>query len=85
MSKYIVKNCPGRFYSEIGDKQKCWQKLEEKSEYCQDCPDCIIKQIIGLCKENQFFHYGAVMLGNGLSVDILDLLEIQEIKEQETE
>lgn len=75
--KYIVKNCPA-FDSKYNE---CHSKIEPHKLYCMDCPDCIIKQIVGLCKENQFFNYGAIMLGNGLSADILDILEIKELKQ----
>lgn len=44
MTKYIVKNCPcyelGKCNNEhIGD------------EYCQDCTDCPIKQVVEMCKD----------------------------------
>lgn len=44
MTKYIVKNCPcyelGKCNNEhIGD------------EYCQDCTDCTIKQVVEMCKD----------------------------------
>lgn len=68
--KYIIKNCPATQY------YTC-----EKYGIYQDCPDCIIKQIVGLCKENQFYGYGAIMLENGLSTDILNLLEIEKVNE----
>ena len=78
MSKYIVKNCPAMRW----DRKKfkvCYEGNKETK--CCDIDDCVIKQIVGLCKENKFFGYGAVMLGNSLSPDILDLLGIEEVNE----
>ena len=80
---YIVRNCPAlnlplfEDYEEPAIKNGCMQ--EETG--CEEICNCVIKQIVRLCKENQFFNYGAVMLGNGLSADILDLLEIEEVNE----
>lgn len=83
MNKYIVKNCPafelmrnaasGTYFNICGNAKRHIK--------CCGIDDCIIKQIAGLCKENKFFSYGAVMLGNCLSVDILELLEIEEADE----
>ena len=43
----IVKNCPAF------DKQynECHSKIEPHKIYCQDCTDCVIKQVIEKCKE----------------------------------
>ncbi|MBR2526565.1 hypothetical protein IKE67_08895 [bacterium] len=79
---YIVKNCPAKFYSEIDDKQKCWQKWEEKSEYCQDCSDCVIKRITELC--NDVLEQETDPLnssGMSLAQKILQVLEIEEVNE----
>lgn len=76
MSKYIVKNCP--CYWHIGEDDGC---SLENLKNCEDDDNCIMKQVVRLCEKNQFFNYGAVMLGNGLSVDILDLLGIEEVNE----
>lgn len=48
---YVVKNCPAIFYSGITDEAKCWQKWEQFDESCQNCTDCIIKQVIEKCKK----------------------------------
>lgn len=79
---YIVKNCPAT-YQDFENKFVCTSQIKQNGFpfYCQNCTDCLIKQIAGLCKENKFFSYGAVMLGNGLSADILNLLEIEEVDE----
>lgn len=47
MSKYIVKNCPA-FDSKYNE---CHSKVEPHKLYCMDCSDCIIKRIVGLCKD----------------------------------
>lgn len=79
--KYIIKNCPAFCDS----TRQCRGAYDRKisHQYCSGNNDdnCIMKQVVRLCKENQFFNYGAVMLGNGLSADILNLLEIEEVNE----
>lgn len=37
--KYIIKNCPIQ-------KSQC----HDCYKYCQDCTDCVLKQIVELCK-----------------------------------
>ena len=81
--KYIVENCPAVYIFKNG--YSCNNLEFDEHKYCKDIPDCVMKQIVRLCKENQFFSYGAVMFGNGLSADVLNLLEIEEVKEQEAE
>ena len=44
MSKYIVRNCPALSFS-LGFY------CDEYQKKCQDCTDCIMKQIVELCKE----------------------------------
>jgi hypothetical protein len=46
--KYIVKNCPAKYYEFIDDEQKCF--LKDKK--CKHIPDCLLKQIVELCKVN---------------------------------
>ena len=50
--KYIIKNCNVIF--KHGDFYFC-QSSENlaKNVYCQDCTDCILKQIVELCKDAQ--------------------------------
>lgn len=43
MNKYIVKNCP----CITGDECNSYYDDEP---FCQDCTDCIIKQVIEKCK-----------------------------------
>ncbi len=50
MNKYIIKNCPVNYglYKEM-----CGfvEEHEDTSKKCQDCTDCVMKQIVELCKE----------------------------------
>lgn len=81
--KYIVKNCPAYVLMRTATSGTYFNICGNAKGHikCCDIDDCNIKQIVGLCKENKFFNYGAVMLGNGLSADILDLLEIEKVNE----
>lgn len=47
--KYIIKNCPALSYGKGLRFKKCYRT--NWKEYCKDCSDCVIKQIVGLCKE----------------------------------
>lgn len=49
MSKYIIRNCPAIYglYNEVCGKSKDEYFLSR----CQDCSDCVLKQIVELCKE----------------------------------
>ena len=44
MSKYIIKNCPALSFS-LGFY------CDEYQKKCQDCTDCLLKQIVELCKK----------------------------------
>ena len=60
MSKYIIKNCPA--YSDYCE--------EIKSYECQDCTNCVMKQIVELCRKAPI-----------LDADwILNKLDIQEVE-----
>ena len=66
---YIVKNCPcyelGKCNNEhIGD------------EYCQDCTDCTIKQVVEMCKK-----YSYIFSERGILASlILHSLQVQEVE-----
>ena len=82
MSKYIIKNCPA------------WQPHEVY--YCYNsgntriCPvykDCILKQIVELCKNKDYFvkrfpnaEFSSGVQNSELAFDILQLLDIQEVE-----
>ena len=64
MTKYIVKNCPcyelGKCNNEhIGD------------EYCQDCTECTIKQVVDKCKAE---YEAAERQLDGISEEVLQQL-----------
>lgn len=40
MSKYIIRNCPAALQGTCG-----------KYGMCQDCTDCVLKQIVSHCQE----------------------------------
>lgn len=69
MSKYIIKNCPAYYINTCSDSKV-------KEEYCSECTDCVMKQIIELCKERTvgFIEEGLI------KDDMLKLLDIQEIE-----
>lgn len=47
--KYIVKNCPAVYIFKNG--YSCNNLEFDEHKYCKDIPDCLIKQIAGLCEE----------------------------------
>ena len=53
---YIVKNCPAQPI--IWNNNWC----NKKQQFCQNCTDCVIKQVIEKCKERTvgFIEAGAV-------------------------
>ena len=67
MTKYIIKNC------ELICNGEC---PNSKTGYCQDCTDCVMKQIVELCKD----ELGRVRtIGKDIMAEeILKLLDIQE-------
>ncbi|MBQ6515742.1 hypothetical protein IJI31_01025 [bacterium] len=77
--KYIVKNCPcyiGRIYVWDGNlKNAC------NVDKCKDCTDCVIKQMIGKCKEYDEEQDGWCEPIPFCTDNIYNLFEIEEIKE----
>lgn len=77
MSKYIIKNC-----EEIHSSDNvCWSK----NVRCQDCTDCVMKQIVELCKsvkkEYSKHKLDALIAGKfNIAGKILLLLDIQEVE-----
>ena len=72
--RYIIKNCEQIHSSD----NFCWSK----NVLCQDCTDCILKQIVEKCKfwvnaekNNKYKTNGWI-----LSDDILHLLDILEVE-----
>ena len=73
MSRYIIKNCEQIHSSD----NFCWSK----SMFCQDCTDCLLKQIVELCSEySGKWEDCDFSNGFGLSDEIFELLDIQEVE-----
>ena len=84
MKNYVITNCPAF------DKQynECHSKIEPHKLYCMDCTDCLLKQIVELCKgiKCPCEYKGAdcwECTENGarrFADKILELLDIQEVE-----
>lgn len=74
--KYLIRNCPA-LYQINGMTNECLG-----TDYqCQDCTDCILKQIVELCNEYSG-TWEDCDYSNGLSDEILELLEIEECESE---
>lgn len=85
--KYIIKNCPNLSHSIMADgTERHFQCGLEIDRYCQDCTDCVLKQIVELCKEVNTKFYDSVhqrYLSPSkakFARQILELLDIQEVE-----
>ena len=79
MSKYIIKNCPAR----LPKSGLCIEAPKKKAYLCEDCIDCILKQIVELCKETCRKRCTNDCLGTKKHCgygQILQKLDIQEIE-----
>jgi len=93
MSKYIIKNCPCfDTYS-----TQCYDTPTLPIidiPLCQDCTDCVIKQIITICKQYKMSkedmkrskEYADIIRGSkygsdALANQILQLFDIEEVRE----
>lgn len=85
MNRYIIKNCPcycekllshdfSTNTSEVADKDVCVGSISNSDYHCQDCTDCILKQIVELCNLN-YTKYT-----NLIAKEILKRLDIQEVE-----
>ena len=83
--RYIILNCPVCY----DDIKMCGKTLKldpytKESTWinCQDCTDCLLKQIVEMCKQpNEPYYNSECEYGIGridMGKDILELLEIQE-------
>ena len=77
---YIVKNCPCYYLETCGAKD-----VEE--QYCADCTDCKLKQIVELCKNKDYFvkefpnaQFSSGVQNSELAFDILQLLDIKDVE-----
>lgn len=74
---YIVRNCP----CNVTTEDMCdWENTNET--YCQDCTDCVIKQVIKVCKKEAVINYPKkekeFITVNGYQA-ILNMFDIEEI------
>lgn len=82
MSKYIIKNCPN-FDDYFNPNETCKKRY---SQYCQDCTDCVLKQIVELAKgykEELIDRKTKKVVATRyfkLTKEILELLDIEEIE-----
>lgn len=80
MSKYIIKNCPcfNEGHPMLDYFGECLD-LTSDTQVCQDCTDCVLKQIVEYCKNIEKDHYWG-MREMRFSQEILKLLDIQEVE-----
>lgn len=81
--KIIIRNCPAIYG--IDDGFLCsYRENEEDEKYCYDCTDCVMKQIVELCKEESSIiqHKQKIKVKglNKLADRIFELLDIQEVE-----
>jgi hypothetical protein len=72
--KYIVKNCPAKYYEFIDDEQKCFLKNKK----CKHISDCLLKQIVEKCKSIDAECFDQWCFANY----ILESLESEEVNEE---
>ena len=79
--KMIIRNCPA-LYQINGMTNECLG-----TDYqCQDCTDCIIKQIVELCGKYQVIDAGYQKAAiNYLASDILKLLDIEDAEDENSQ
>lgn len=79
MIKYIIKNCPCYMSQPEAD---CWA---DQLSWCENCTDCVLKQIVEKCKKVQELEYqkGGLKYRSPSKAkfgrEILQLLDIEEI------
>lgn len=91
MKKYIIRNCPAMYG--IDDGFLCsYREDDEDEKYCYDCTDCVMKQIVKLCKkaikdcdkckgDPEIDCYDCTQGGKAIQSDkILELLDIEEVE-----
>lgn len=83
---YVIRNCPAIYG--IDDGFLCsYREDDEIEKYCYDCTDCILKQIVELCKKKDYFvkrfpntEFSSGVKNSELAFDILRLLQIEEVE-----
>lgn len=94
MSKYVIKNCPAT-YKNYEDRFVCTTQKKEKGFpfYCQDCTDCVLKQIVENLRQVAYACHcdncdgcgyysgcGDTECGTYQALKSLELLDIQEVE-----
>lgn len=75
-NRYVILNCPANYQNNCRTA-----KVNECN--CQDCTDCVMKQIVELCKRTCEMRYTNYCLGAKKYYgygQILKLLDIQEVE-----
>lgn len=77
MSKFIVKNCTCLY--EYGKGDCCNDLKYDQHTLCQDCTNCLIKQVIEKCKQEcNPLNNEWNRVKENLSQELLQLFEIEE-------
>ena len=75
-NRYVILNCPTLMGNRL-----CYSK---EIRQCADCTDCVMKQIVELCKEESSIiqHKQKIKVKglNKLADRIFELLDIQEVE-----
>ena len=71
--KYIIRNCPSCRQYQVGI-YTCDDLYDCDLQRCQDCTDCVLKQIVDYCLDNE--KYG----DEYYTRPILEKLDIQEVE-----
>ena len=88
--KYVIKNCPNLSHAIMADgTERHFQCGLEIDKYCQDCTDCVMKQIVDKCKKEIRVYRDTLLPNDGTNTlhfgrqsfayDILQMLDIEEI------
>ena len=70
--KYIIRNCPALVGCRV-EQDLCYKNGLHK---CQDCTDCVLKQIVDKCSE----RYVGFLEESFIKDEILNLLQIEVIE-----
>lgn len=86
--KYIIKNCPACRQYQVGI-YTCDDLYDCDLQRCQDCTDCVMKQIVEKCKKEIRVYRNTLLPNDGTNTlhfgrqsfayDILQMLDIEEI------
>lgn len=83
--KYIIRNCPNLTTSYYGTGETIHNQCDlTDDDLCANCTDCVMKQIVELCKEESSIiqHKQKIKVKglNKLADRIFELLDIQEVE-----